>query len=183
MLCDICQKKKARIYYTEIINGEKKEQHLCEDCAAAHSSFFNNHPLNTEGFNLGDLLSGFLQSYQEGLEEKEEEGSTLSCVSCGLSYEEFLKEGKFGCADCYQSFFNVLPKNFRNIQGAVQHTGKQPKKHNITGLIPNEEGMKKLEGLTEIDRLSMQLQQAVETEEFEEAARLRDLIRSMKVKA
>ncbi|HPU62840.1 MAG TPA: UvrB/UvrC motif-containing protein, partial [Mobilitalea sp.] len=88
-------------------------------------------------------------------------------------YEEFLQRGRFGCAECYRSFHKELGKTLRGIQGAEVHTGKRPK-----GFLTSTDRM--VQGLSEADRLALELQEAIEKEEFEEAARLRDLIRQLK---
>ena len=176
MLCDICHKKKARIYYTEIIDGKKTEQHLCEDCVATHTSFFSKQLLQGDEFKLGSILSGLLEGSAQ-VQDVEEPEQTLACEFCGLLYEDFLKNGKFGCAHCYQSFDRILQTNFRHIQGAVQHVGKHPKQCTLF----STDGIESKEGTAEqqVDVLTTQLQQAIAAEEFEEAARLRDLIRSL----
>lgn len=174
MLCDICHKREAKIYYTEIINGEKKEQHLCEECAAEHTSFQVKMPVKGE-FTLGNLLSSILQGYYNNEEQKQEENPNPVCPRCGMSYEEFLKTGLLGCADCYKSFGSAILGSLKNIQGSELHTGKRPK-----GYVKVKEVSKPIKELSEIDKLTIRLQQAVEREEFEEAARLRDEIRARK---
>lgn len=174
MLCDVCNKREAKIYYTEIINGKKSEQHLCEECAAEHTSFKIKNPLTNKEFSIGGLLSGILESYNL-VENKEENTSEPACKNCGMKYNEFLEQGKFGCASCYQSFGKLLSKSFRTIHGADVHTGKKPKGYiSETNRIVN--------GLSEQEKLSIQLQQAIEQEEFEEAARIRDVIKELKKK-
>lgn len=175
MLCDVCNKRDAKIYYTEIVNGKKKEQHLCEECAAEHTSFKIKNPFTNKEFSIGGLLSGILESYST-TENKEESSPEPVCKNCGMKYNEFLEHGKFGCSQCYQSFGKMLGKSFRTIHGADSHTGKKPK-----GYI--SETNRILNGLSEYDKLSIQLQQAIEQEEFEEAARLRDAIKALKKKA
>lgn len=174
MLCDICNKREAKIYYTEIINGKKKEQHLCEECASEHSSFMVRNPFTNQDFSIGGLLSGILESYST-VENNEEVGEVPVCKYCGMKYNEFLEHGRFGCAKCYQSFGKLLGKSFRTLHGADVHTGKKPKGYvSETNRIVN--------GLSEYDKLSIQLQQAIEQEEFEEAARLRDAMKALKTK-
>ncbi len=171
MLCDICGKKEAKIYYTEIINGKKKEQHLCSDCAGKNSPFLNFPQGEGKDFSLGGMLFGLIDSM--GKQQNEEEIPITKCKSCGLSYEEFLKQGKFGCADCYSSFGKVLNKNLRSIHGADTHTGKKPKGY-------ESEMNRIIKELPEQEKLAIQLQQAIEQEEYEEAARIRDRIRELK---
>jgi protein arginine kinase activator len=175
MLCDRCQKRDAKILYTEIINGVKKEQHLCEECAADYTSFQMEKPLLNSDLTLGDLLSTLLDNYKSSDKKNYGEvSSELTCGSCHTSYEEFIQKGRFGCADCYKAFYGQLGKTFKGVQGAEIHTGKRPK-----GFItpaPN----KVAKDFTEVEKLSLKLQGAIEKEEFEEAARLRDLIKQMK---
>ncbi|ABX43814.1 UvrB/UvrC motif-containing protein [Lachnoclostridium phytofermentans] len=171
MLCDICGKKEAKIYYTEILNGKKTEQHLCSECAAKNSSFLNFPQGDGSDPTLGGMLFELLESIEK--QQNEEEIPITKCKSCGLSYEEFLKQGKFGCADCYSSFGKVLNKNFRSIHGADTHTGKKPKGY-------ESEMNRLINELSEEEKLTIQLQQAIEQEEYEEAARIRDRIRELK---
>lgn len=174
MLCDKCKKNEAKIYYTEIINGEKKEQHLCEECAMECTSFQTGSPIMNSELTLGSLLSTILGNYYgnntQGTETKEKE---LSCEACGMTYSEFMKVGKFGCEKCYDSFEKVLEKSIKSIQGSDTHIGKKPKGFETkTDKIVKE--------LSEIDKLTIRLQEAIEKEEFEEAAKIRDRIRDLK---
>ena len=175
MLCDRCQKRDAKILYTEIINGVKKEQHLCEECATDYTSFQMEKPLLNSDLTLGDLLSTLLDNY--AVSDKKsygDENSTLTCSNCGTTYEEFIQKGRFGCPECYKNFSNQLGKTLKGIQGAEIHTGKRPKGYVTT--VQN----KIAKDFTEVEKLSLKLQEAIEKEEFEEAARLRDLIKQMK---
>jgi protein arginine kinase activator len=175
MLCDRCQKRDAKILYTEIINGVKKEQHLCEECATDYTSFQMEKPLMNSDLTLGDLLSTLLDTYTTADKKKTgEPAPSVTCESCGTTYEEFIQKGRFGCAHCYESFHEQLGKTFKGIQGSDIHNGKRPK-----GFVTasSEHIMK---DFTEIEKLSVKLQEAIEKEEFEDAARLRDLIKQMK---
>ena len=175
MLCDRCQKREAKILYTEIINGVKKEQHLCEECATDYTSFQMEKPLMNSELTLGDLLSTLLDNYTaESKKTSGEEVPSQICDHCGTTYEEFIQKGRFGCANCYRSFGSQLGKTFKGIQGAELHTGKRPKGFAFTPSNPVRKD------ITEAERLAMMLQEAIEKEEFEEAARLRDLIKQRK---
>lgn len=175
MLCDRCQKRDAKILYTEIINGVKKEQHLCEECATDYTSFQMEKPILNSDLTLGDLLSTLLDNYTSTDKKKTGEAKiTLTCDNCGTTYEEFVQKGRFGCAQCYRSFNSQLGKTFKGIQGSDIHTGKRPKGY-VTATSD-----RKLKNFSETEKLSLRLQEAIEKEEFEEAARLRDLIKQMK---
>ncbi len=123
MLCDICKQKKARIFYTEVINGEKHEQHLCEDCASVYQGFASKDT-KIPGLSFGNMLSGILANYAKGLEEIR--SSQKQCGRCGMTEQEFLAKGRFGCAECYETFGDVLEDNLKVIQGADVHMGKVP---------------------------------------------------------
>ena len=175
MLCDRCQKRDAKVLYTEIINGVKKEQHLCEECATDYTSFQMEKPLLSSDLTLGDLLSTLLDTYTSIDKKKTgEKAPTLTCEHCGTTYEEFIQKGRFGCSHCYESFHEQLSKTFKGIQGSDIHTGKRPK-----GYVTASSD-RRLKDFTELEKLSLKLQEAIEKEEFEEAARLRDLIKQMK---
>lgn len=175
MLCDKCKKRQATIYYTEIVNGKKREQHLCEECATECSEFQTLS--GKKELTLGNLLSCILSNYSaENPKSKEAEVETvIQCERCGMTYDAFLQGGKFGCAQCYSSFGKQLEKSFRQLHGATSHVGKRPK-----GFISQMD--KIVNDLSEVDRLSIRLQDAIEKEEFERAAELRDQIRALKAK-
>lgn len=173
MLCDRCQKRDAKILYTEIINGVKKEQHLCEECATDYTSFQMEKPLMNSELTLGDLLSTLLDNYTASDKKKQGESiPTLTCSNCGTTYEEFIQKGRFGCAQCYRSFNGQLGKTLKGIQGSEIHTGKRPKGYQTPSISKKD--------ISETDKLTMKLHEAIEKEEFEEAARIRDIIKQMK---
>lgn len=175
MLCDKCHKREAKIYCTEIINGIKKEQYLCEQCAAEYASFQMNGDSVKKDLPEGSLLSSLLEKGYKNQEEKMDGVSMLTCEGCGMRYNEFLKNGRFGCPKCYSTFGKVFDKSLKQIQGSDSHHGKIPK-----GFVT--EADKVLDNISDLDKLTLKLQYAVEKEEFEEAARLRDIIRDMRSK-
>jgi protein arginine kinase activator len=153
----------------------KKEQHLCEECATDYTSFQMEKPIMNSDLTLGDLLSTLLDNYAASEQKKPGEVTpSLTCNSCGTTYEEFVQKGRFGCARCYRSFHEQLGKTLKSIQGAENHTGKRPK-----GFMTITSD-RKLKDIPEAEKLSLRLLEAIEKEEFEEAARLRDLIKQMK---
>ena len=123
MLCEICHENEARVTYTEIINGVKKEQHLCENCAAKQSPFNIMGKLGNDA-PFGNILSGLLQSFAKGLSTMQQQESI--CGRCGMTASEFAKIGKLGCPECYNAFAPILDKNLRTVQGAVENKGKRP---------------------------------------------------------
>ncbi|MBI2093316.1 MAG: UvrB/UvrC motif-containing protein [Candidatus Omnitrophica bacterium] len=159
MLCELCKQVQATVHLTEIVNDQMTELHLCEGCANQKGAQVESH------FGLADLLSG-LADFSKPSET--EEVSTKSCPTCGMTYEDFRKVGRLGCAACYQTFKRSLGSLLKRIHGSPIHLGKSP-----TRLV------KPAKAKSELAELKRRLGRAIEKEEFEEAARLRDLIRKM----
>ncbi len=166
MLCQECNQRQASVHLTRIINNQKTEVFLCEECAQNKGEF----NLAGEPFSFHNLLSGILNpSQQKGVRNVGYRDSSRTCDLCGLTYSDFARQGRFGCSDCYQQYEGQqLDKLLRRIHGSSEHTGK----------IPRRKGgdMKKRK---ELQSLKERLQQAVEKEAFEEAAVLRDKIREL----
>lgn len=159
MLCQFCHQKTATERIKSIINFEQVYLYLCEDCARPfiEGSFFNPLP----GF-----MNAFLQGSDIFLGEKAVQPKKLQCENCGMTFDDFEKSGKVGCHNCYQTFKSQFEHIFESMQGSSMHNGKFPKK--------NAQAMLKEHLLSD---LKQKLQQAIEREEFEKAATLRDEIK------
>ncbi len=163
MICNICGTKEATVHLTEISNGQMVEVHICESCAEEKGTEFKTY------FNFGDLLANV-----PGLEdilESSGKKTPLVCKSCGMAYEEFGKNGRLGCADCYDAFRKPLAAVIKQVQRSGYHVGKKPLK--ITKGVRN---------VHDLRQLQERLRKSVETEAFEEAACLRDEIKQMEDK-
>jgi len=160
MVCESCGKREAVIHLTEIKNNQMSMTHLCEQCAAAKGVETAEGPPN---FPLTDFLA------QMGdLTERSQSGEA-TCGFCGLTFAAFRETGRLGCPHCYASFEGHLRGLLRRIHGGTQHVGKVYLPSDPTA----SERAKRLEGLR------CRLQRAVESEDFERAAEIRDLIRSL----
>jgi protein arginine kinase activator len=154
--CESCSKP-ATVHLTDIVNGHKKEVHLCEECAEKRQ-LVQNHELN---------LSAILQTVLgQHVDPVSDELARLTCPACGIKYMEFRAEGRLGCPNDYAVFQAGLEPLLQRIHRADRHRGKRPR-HARRGA-----GL-----LAELVRLREQLRCAVEAEAYEEAARLRDLLR------
>ena len=159
MKCDNCNNP-ATVHLTEIKHGKKIEKHLCEQCAAQNEGLpVKSHtPIN-------ELLTNFVMAHS-GLQK--EVGH--ACENCGITWAEFRQGGLFGCANDYQVFEKDLtPLLQRAHEGATHHVGKVPTRRGGSG-VP----MKRQIDLT---KLRKELAKAVEAEDYERAAKLRDQIR------
>lgn len=161
MLCQQCQKRPATVHFTKIVNNHKTELYLCEECARQKGDFKVFVP-----FSINDLLTGFLDMDKTAVPIESE--GLLRCKTCGMDFMQFRKIGRLGCQDCYKYFAEELTPVIKRVQGGIKHNGKVPRRAGV-GL--------RLE--RQIQHLKAQLQKAIETEAFEEAARLRDQIREL----
>lgn len=152
MLCSKCNKNPATVHYQEIINGKKAEYDLCQECANK-MKLFSFHSFDLDPLWLTPNL------FRE---------NKLSCPRCGLTLQEFSEEGKFGCLDCYQAFSDQVPSLLKRIHGHTRHTGKIPKR-----------GGGALRIKSQLDELHSKMDQAVQEQNFELAAQLRDEIKRL----
>lgn len=153
MLCQHCKKVAATVHLTDLVKGEKRERHLCESCASQEGVVVKQH------VSVPELLNNFLMS-QTGVQEL----ARLRCPDCGMTFIEFRSQGLLGCPNDYDIFGEHLGNVIERAQaGRSHHTGRGP------GQAPELNG-------SERERLSLQreLRDAVENEDYERAARLRD---------
>ncbi|MFC1594681.1 UvrB/UvrC motif-containing protein [Candidatus Omnitrophota bacterium] len=162
MLCDICSKHQATVHLTEIVDEQMTELHLCERCAKEKSVQMEQQ------FGLADLLAGLtdIGKQIEGVSKIK-----TQCTNCGLTYEDFRKSGRLGCSECYSVFKQYLSSLLKKIHGSSQHTGKAPAQ--LT---------KSIRAKSDLQDLKIKLSLAIQKEEFEEAANLRDQIRELEKK-
>lgn len=157
MLCNECGKNEAKVHVTHIINGKKTETHICEECAKKNQSFNSN-------FSMENLFSAMLNNAFNSTTYLPSKG----CSKCGMTYDEFRNIGKFGCSECIDTFKPKLMPVVKSIQGYDSHAGKIPKRAGGSYKIQKD-----------IEKFKAQLKSAIESEEYEKAAQLRDKIREM----
>jgi protein arginine kinase activator len=153
MKCQSCGKRDAKVHVTEIDDAnQKRELHLCENC----------HGQSGTDTTLETILAGALSTSLPSPPE-------LACTACRLPYAEFRNRGRLGCPECYTAFAEALDQLLGKIHNAKRHTGKAP------GDGSNEQRTRSRR-LVEARR---RLQEAIEREDFEAAARLRDDLRAL----
>jgi protein arginine kinase activator len=157
MKCQSCANP-ATVHLTDIINGHKKELHLCQSCAEKQQLFTKKQELN-----LPAILHTLIGQHVGPLTD---ELARLTCPVCGIKYMEFRAEGRLGCPNDYEVFRVGLEPLLQRIHRAGRHAGKAPRHRGRTAAWQAE--------LVELRR---RLRRAVDEEAYEQAARLRDLIR------
>ena len=169
MLCQDCKKREAQVHLTQIINNEKLSLSLCKECAAARGF---HSPLDNVPFPLAEILSGLVDPGPHvGPADPEDD---LTCTGCGLTFQEFTRQGRFGCGECYSAFRTRLEMIMRKIHGASLHRGRNPEYDKIdqpTAMPVREE-----------ERLGQELDKAIADEDFERAAELRDKLKAVRTK-
>lgn len=161
MPCDNCGSGDAVIHLTQIVNNEMTTSHLCETCASAKG-------LETAEGSANFPLTDFLAQMGES-DSIPSSSAEAACGFCGLTFASFRDTGRLGCPHCYATFEAHLRNLLRRIHGGTQHVGKVYLPPDPTAT----EREKRLEGLRR------KLQRAVDSEDFERAAELRDQIRTL----
>lgn len=165
MICDKCHKNKACHSLLEPTNNGMVKYYLCDSCAERLNLLNSNQ--NT--ISLNNFLDEIFQSKDnKKLDVPYETTNNLICSHCQSSYTDFVNTGKLGCPHCYQSFFTDLKPLLRQIHGSITHVGKIP--HHTQN---------KLSLKQEIAKLQEQIQICINTEEFEQAAIIRDRIKTL----
>lgn len=159
--CSRCSKP-ATLHITELRDGGVQALHLCESCAQDYLS----NPEPSESGADPDTLSDKLAELTS--EQELEELDQVTCPNCGISFREFRSQGRLGCPHDYIAFERELTPLLENIHGELRHAGKFPKR------APDASQRQ-----YRLIKLRNELRMAVEDEEYETAARLRDEIQSL----
>ena len=157
MKCQVCGSNPATVHLTDIVQGKKKETHLCQACAEGQQI------LQHQELNLPAILQTLIGQH---VGPQADELARLACPSCGIRYMEFRARGRLGCPHDYAVFRSGLEPLLQRIHRSARHVGKVPR---------NDSGPPKRNA--ELVELRRRLDSAVAAEAYEEAARLRDLLR------
>lgn len=159
MLCCICKEREATVHYTKIDGDKVQKVDLCEECSKTKGV---NDPV---GFELADLLLGLGASKEI---EQASGGAEVKCGRCGFTQADFKKAGRLGCPECYKSFAEGLEGLLKTMHKGTRHVGKVP------------DALRQSRELSDrLKTLQKRLAKAVEDENFEQAAALRDEIKQM----
>lgn len=162
MLCQSCSKNIATTHIQTVINGELTEYVLCSECAQklGYLNPFESFDGSFENF-LGSFLGNNLQ--------RDYLPDTTRCEKCGSSFEDIVSSGKVGCENCYKIFYEKMIPSIERMHGNTKHVGK------VSLSAGN-----KAKYTSEIEKKKLLLKEAIDKQEFEQAAKLRDEIKKMK---
>ncbi len=172
MKCQDCGRRDSLIHLSEIRDGEIVSTWLCPSCAAARQlpgftagdSEFREPVGANDASSLASFLSHDIDS--ESLFDTPDE--PLVCANCGFSLQDYRQQNRLGCAHCYRVLASVLQPIMTRYHGRCLHLGRTP-----TGLTGGSTI------LVELTRQRVELERAIQVEDFESAARIRDLIQEL----
>lgn len=167
MQCQNCNQREASVHQTMIVNGHKQETHLCEVCAQ-EKGLFGQPSFSFPNLSMQQLLSSFLGQEMPGGAVLPRRQAEPQCKNCGMTYSQFANGGRLGCAQCYDYLEPHLLPLIKRIHGTTVHGGKAPKR---TGGLARKK--------RELAGLRQQLAEAVATEQYEQAAQLRDQVKRL----
>lgn len=153
--CDLCTKP-ATVHLTQIVNNKVHKVDLCEECAQAKGV------TDPSGFSLADLLL-------KASLNPEPSTAGVRCEQCGFTQADFKKHGRFGCPSCYETFNAVVEPMLDTMHKGTAHTGKVPQK-----------ALARKSLYERLTKLELDLNEAIQSERYEDAARTRDEINQVK---
>ena len=157
MKCEKCNEREATVLYKQTINGETTSAHLCAECAAkaqSEAGFSTHFPFG------GDLFGNLF-----GISAPVKVPASKKCT-CGASFADVRRAGKVFCAKCYETFADELAPTIHSLYGKAVHVGRAPAKKAAARDKQNR-----------LAKLKNDLRAAIEAENFEDAAKLRDEIK------
>lgn len=164
MQCDNCNERPAAIHLTQIVDNSVTTVHLCEQCAAEKG-------VQTGASTAKFPFSGLIASVGQGAAALLHGEDDSTCGFCGARLQDFRETGRLGCSHCYETFEQHLRDLLRRIHGSSQHVGEV--------YLAAASSDRHTDSERFLAELREQLRRAVDAENFELAAELRDRIRGM----
>jgi protein arginine kinase activator len=163
MKCQFCSNP-ATVHLTRLVKKQKVEVHLCDACAEKHEK-----PQSPSAdLSLSSILESVIGQHVSPVAE---ELGRLICPTCGIKYMEFRADGRLGCPADYEVFRAGLVPILQRIHRATRHAGKAPRHRPVAARDADASQPIDLLGLRQ------QLRRAIDAEDYERAAALRDRIR------
>lgn len=159
MLCQMCHKNLSTVRYAEVVSGKVSDVHLCADCLAKYQE--------NESGGFG-LASATIPSPITSPPSFDTVVPPRVCASCGAEMTEVLNKGRVGCTECYESFSEQLEPVLRSMHHALIHRGKVPRQTDS-----------RARARADLQRKRALLRSSLKLENYEEAASLRDEIKTI----
>lgn len=158
MLCQQCGEREAVSHITKIANDSMTTLHFCERCAAEQGIETKAQVQATPvGKLLGAMGTGGVSLADQG-----------ACPGCGATLQDFRESGRLGCGECYTTFSAKLGDLLRRLHGSMLHVGERYAAPGVPAPASRP---------SDAVELRRQLRDAIDAENFELAADLRDRLR------
>lgn len=157
MKCEICKNHEATVHFKQVTGDEVRELWVCRACAEERGLDMQS-PVS-----LTDFFFGTQEAPPPVPPEKD-----IQCPACKMKLSDFRKISRLGCPACYETFREEMDSVLAQLQDGDQHMGKVPVRERVK---------------FEIAGLEDALAHAVETQDFEKAAKLRDKLHELRAKA
>lgn len=161
MICQKCHKNLATIRYAEVINGRVSDLMICSECYTAMEQ------ADTTGFEIAGVAPTPKRARARQPAARKV-AARKRCASCGMELQHVLETGMVGCAVCYQEFRDELAPLLADLHAGLRHRGK------MRDIDDDRERLR-----AELQTKRALLRTALQMENYEEAATLRDVIREI----
>ena len=169
MLCECCHAHPATVHMVQVVNGHRKEEHLCSECAEKEQVFQKEQSFFGHGFFdspldhfFGGSMLGHLLEDPFGTRTLEDQGGQFIEVS-----PEKLPENEDG----YNRFKESIRPSVQ--KGKNEIPVNEPKAKEKADAPAESE---------ELQALRKELKSCVDREDFERACEVRDKIKAMEGK-
>ena len=161
MKCDLCKKNEAVLFIEQKEGDEITHQKLCKECMTKMTQ-----EIIPALLPLAPLLGGLIPGLTLSIDKR-----TFKCSHCNRSLEEIEKTHTVGCDNCYKAFKDFIDPLIFTSGYILPYKGSYPKP-----LQRFSDHRKRL------SQLKSQLKEAVNTEDFENAAKVRDELKREQAK-
>jgi len=161
MLCQKCHKQRATIRYAEVVDGRVTDQFWCKECLAQQRG-------GAEGFELSEVPPTRPNKASIHKVVSKVVRAQRSCPECDTRLQSILDTNRVGCAACYTHFSDELPAVLSQLHESPAHRGKRPNASDSNTQLKSDLQAKRA-----------LLRTMLKSENYEEAATLRDEIRAL----
>ncbi|MEG2076647.1 MAG: UvrB/UvrC motif-containing protein, partial [Victivallaceae bacterium] len=203
-LCDICKINEATIHINEIVDGQKHTLHICQSCAEQKQ--IENDPLFAS-LNIPKLIIDLSEKLAATADNSAASGenpqadampeSERRCPYCSWTLTQLQSSGKVGCCECYNVFHDVLAKALQSMHRGDKHVGRLPGENALpymkmmpleqdganVNATENSTPPPSMSTVDPLNELQVRLKQAIKSENYEEAAVLRDKIKALQAES
>ncbi|MCC5875969.1 MAG: UvrB/UvrC motif-containing protein [Candidatus Sumerlaeia bacterium] len=191
MLCQICNQNESTLKLVKIAPSKAIEGfEVCEECAikvSPHRRKMARGMSKKNDLTIKHVLQSLIMQEKSGISPLDNDDEP-TCSECGLSFSMYRASYMLGCPACYDAFGEQLLTDIRKIHGSTHHKGDSPPAPESMGVdqrppreapAPRKEPPAPIEPSREekLETLKAALETAVDAEDFEEAAKVRDQIK------